>query len=312
MYTLNQTINWARAFMEYAPFTAGFGQEPATSTGNMIRSSLTSAPLVWAWNRGVYQLPSPTVKGTQDYTVATSALPDFGFLEKVVLTDTNGKSYELVDVYNNGALALASDQQKPQAVGLFTQTSASLVFRFMGVPNAAYTVVLIYQKRPISMGPFSIASVAAAVAGNTTYTGVFDALSFPAGATAIITSCTNVANNGSFVVVSCNATTLVVANAAGVLESTSAGFACNFDWSPIPDSYINIYNNLFISEMYSVSNDPQMAQAFRQRGIGAFLSKAVGLSETQKKAFLQQWLAREVEMGTSAQMTTLGNQARGV
>lgn len=313
MYTLTQSKNWAQTYFEYSPTDAGFGQEPMVSIASMIRSTLTSPPITWPWNRATYTLGSSTTKGTQDYTVLLSAVPDFGFIEKVIVTDAAGKSWEINDVYNNGALGLATgiETQRPEAACVFILTSTQFTLRFMGSPNAAYTVVLIYQKKPQLFGPFSITAAGNASAGNTAYTGTFDPLSFPTGSTAQITGfVAHTVNNGAFTVVSCTSTTLTVANAAGVAETISA-FASNFDWSPIPDSYLDIYNNLFLSEMFASVDDAPKAQMYRQRGIAAFLAKATGLSEMQKKAFVQQWLARSVETSTVAMLTQMGNQLRG-
>jgi len=68
---------------------------------------------------------------------------------------------------------------------------------------------------------FQLSVAATAVAGNTTYTGVFNP-ALIANAPVNIQGFNTAANNGAFQVVSCNATTLVVNNAAGVLE-THAG-----------------------------------------------------------------------------------------
>lgn len=312
-YTLTQTLNWAQAFTEYAPFTAGFGQEPAVSTANLIRSTLTSAPIVWPWNRAIYSVPTPTTKGTQDYSVLLSAIPDFGFMEKITLTDPQGKIWEVYDVYNNQPMPNigSGDAQRPQAASILTISSTAILLRFVGVPNAAYTITLIYQKRPILFGPYAITAAGNASAGNTAYTGTFDPLAFPMGAIAQITGFqAHTVNNGSFTVVSCTSTTLTVANAGGVAETISA-FANNFDWSPIPDSYQDIYNNLFLSEMFAVTDDAR-AQLYRQRGIAAFLAKSTGLSEMQKRAFLDQWLARGAQSASYAAITQQGNQGRAV
>lgn len=307
---LTQTINWAQTYVEYIPFTAGLGQEPAVSVASMIRMTLTNPPIAWAWNRASYTLASPTVKGTQDYTVLLSAIPDFGFLEKVDLLDANGKHWEITDVYNNDPMSLSADQQRPNAACIFLQTSTQLTLRFVGVPNAIYTVTMIYQKKPQLFGPFQIQSVATASGSQAVYTGIFDPLSFPAGSTAQITGfVAHTSNNGSFVVVSCTATQLTVINPAAVAETVTA-YVSNFDWAPVPDWYSDVYNNLFLSEMLAVADEVK-SQVYRQRGIAAFLAKAEGLTEMQKKAFVQQWLARSVETATIAQLTQLANQARG-
>jgi|SRR6267378_2970056 len=69
---------------------------------------------------------------------------------------------------------------------------------------------------------FSITSVAAAVGGQTTYTGTFTPAALPVNSTAEVAGFVNAPNNGSFQVVSVNATTLVLVNAAGVAETHAA------------------------------------------------------------------------------------------
>ena len=311
---LQQTINWARPYMQYVPLTAGFCQEPAVSAATMIRNSLLAPPQSWYWNRGLFSPINVTKAAGTDYQINISSIPDFGFLEKASLQDASGKIWEIKDVYNSMPLAASgvTDQQRPNAIVVLSQSSTQLTFRFLGAPNGTYTGSLIYQKKAQPFGPYFITSCGTQSGGNTAYTGVFDPLSFPTGATANITGfVTNAVNNGSFVVVSCTSTTLTLANAAGVAETASA-FATNFDWAPIPDWYQDVYNNLFLSEMLMVSDDPSKAPVYRQRGVAAFLAKAGGLTDEQKDAFAQQWLARSAEDLTAAQWAQLGGQARGV
>jgi len=308
-YTLQQSINWAQTFIQYSPITAGLGQEPAVSVASMIRSTMLGPPQTWDFNRAEYTFQ--TVKGQQDYTVLFTAIPDFGYLEKATLTDSTGKVWEIKDVYNSDPLGVASDQQRPDAIGFQKTSSTAYTVRFVGAPNAVYTATLIYQKKPQAFGPFFISACGTAAAGNTTYTGVFDPLSFPAGATAQITGfVTHTGNNGSFVVVSCTATSLVLVNGAGVAETISA-YANNFDWAPIPDWFIDIYNNLFLSEMLTVVDDAK-SQMYRQRGVAAFLTKSQGLTDTQKNAFIQQWLARDTERMVGAMTTQISTQAKAI
>ena len=86
----------------------------------------------------------------------------------------------------------------------------------------------------------------------------------------------------------------------------------NDPWAPIPDSFIDIFNNLFLAEAMDVVDDAR-AQKYRQRGIAALLAKSGGLSEMQVNAFLLQWTSRGV---TQEQMAQLKNQqisqARGI
>jgi len=311
--TLQNSINFALPYIQYSPLTAGFGQEPAASIGTMIRNSFLSAPMTWFFNRA--EITFPTVVGQQDYTIATA--PDLAFVEKVSLTDDQGNIFEIKDVYDNQSLSPSSFQQRPDAMSIQTSPVVASVqnykFRFLGVPDQIYTVTIEYQKLSPQFGPFFITSCGNAAAGNTAYTGNFDTLSFPTGATAIITGFkTNAVNNGSFVVVSCTTTMLTLANAAGVAETPAAGaFANNFSWSPIPNQFSDVYNNLFLSEALATVDDAR-AQLYRQRGIAAMLAKATGLSEMQKNVFVQQWLARGVERQSLVSSTQTGNAGRGI
>lgn len=68
---------------------------------------------------------------------------------------------------------------------------------------------------------FTLSAAANAVGNNTSYTGTFSPV-IPAGTTVVITGFTTGANNGTFTVVSCNSTTLVVVNPSGTAESHAA------------------------------------------------------------------------------------------
>jgi len=203
-----------------------------------------------------------------------------------------------------------------------------------------------------SYGVSGITSVANSVGPYTTYTGVFTTAYFPAGTDVTISGFTNAGNNGVFKIVSVNGTTLVVVSQSGTAETatataigavispnngtytvvsststqlvlanpngvaetppTGAATAFNGSWAPIPDSFSDIYNNLFLSEAFQTANDDQEAARYRQRGVAALLSKAEGLTQTQINIFRQQWLARDSEQTASTLRTQQGSQARGV
>jgi hypothetical protein len=304
--SLQSTINWALTFIQYSPLQAGLGNEPAVSIASMIRGSLFNAGIgPWFFNRNSTTLNLTAT--AQDYT---ATIPDFGFIEKCTVVDDQGNAKELKDVYNNKPLSVNSEQARPAAISVESNDGATQSFRFSAIPDRTYTATVIYQKKAQPFGPYFISSVAAAVSGNTTYTGVFDPLSFPTGATAVITGFNQAVNNGSFVVVSSSANTLVVANAAGVVEADITGYAANFSWAPVPDYYRDIYNNLFLSEAMALVDDAR-AQIYRARGVAAFLAKAQGLSDTQKNVFVQQWLARTSESMINSLSVQQGVGARG-
>lgn len=307
--TVLHSVGYSRPYIQYAPLTAGNGMEPAVSIASIIRNTLMNAPLTWYWNRN--EVTFTTVAGQQDYAQLT--VLDLNFIEDVSLTDDQGNITLVKDIYNTSSLGVSSFQQRPNAISVQKSDAVTgCVFRFLGVPDKIYTVTITYQKIAPQFGPFFITAAANAVGGNTTYTGIFDTASFPAGSIATISGypTASVVNNGSFPVISVTTTSLVVANASGVV-STQAAFVSNLSWGPIPDQFSDIYNNLFLSEALSAYDDPR-SQLYRQRGVAAFMATATGLTETQKNAFTQQWLARDTERQASAGTTQLGNAGRGV
>ena len=319
MYTLQQSINWAQTFIEYSPLTAGTNFEPAISTASMIRNSILNAPFTWPWNRAEYAINTPNTPaaltpGTQDYTFN---ITDFAYLEKVSLLSADGKyGYELKDVYNTNILGIPATgtteraQPNAAAVKLYVP-GTSMDLRFLAPPDQAYTGVITYQKLSLPFQVFTITSVANAVAGNTSYTGTFTAAFFTAGQSAQIAGFATAANNGTFTIVSCNATTLVLANASGTSE-THAATAVNLSWYPIPDSFMDIFNNLFLAEAMAAVDDTR-EQTYRSRGIAALLAKSEGLTEMQRNAFLSQWIARGTSQAMAAQLRTQqGSMARAV
>lgn len=318
-FTLQNSINFAQPFVDYVPLNAGLGQEPASSVASIIINTLLQPPQTWPFNRN--EISFNTVVGQQDYPVSfASQTPfpnDFGFVEKLTLTNDAGQIIEIKDVYNNSALSKSSEQQRPSAVSVHkivgtNGSTQTVTFRFMGVPDAIYSATVTYQMLIPQFGPYFVTSAANHVASNTTYTGTYDPFSLQAGGVASFTGFTNAANNGQFTIVSCTTTSLVVANGAGVSETPTGGaFVVDFSWSPIPDQYSDIYNNLFLAEILAYNDDPR-EQLYRQRGIAAFLSKADGLTEMQRNAFLDQWLSRGRQRASTLSSEQLATRGRSV
>lgn len=180
--TLQTTINWAQTFIQYSPLTAGTGSEPAISIASMIRNSIMNAPMTWNFNRFEDSSVTTTTSG-QDYNVA---LTNFGFLEKVSLTDPAGNIQELKDILNTTSLSKNSTPQRPSAVSVISNTpGVGIKIRFNTTPDKIYTVNLTYQGIATQFGPFVVNS-AAPTGGNTTYTGIFTPTSFPVGSSAKI------------------------------------------------------------------------------------------------------------------------------
>lgn len=181
--TVFTTVNWSQAFTQYNTITSGTGFEPAISIASMVRNSLMNAPMTWSWNR--FEDSSVTTTAVdQDYTIP---LTNFGFLEKVSLTDAKGNIQEIKDILNTTSLSRNTTSQRPSGVSvLINNPGVSIKIRFNSTPDQIYKVNLTYQGIAIQFGPFVVNSAAAAVGGNTTYSGIFAPSSFPVGGIATI------------------------------------------------------------------------------------------------------------------------------
>jgi hypothetical protein len=147
-YTLNQSILWAQSVMAtYIPLTAQTGSEPAISIANMVVAFILNPPFTWPMNRAE-NTSTTTTAGTQDYTVS---IANFGYLESITLTDSNSVSWAVPRIYNAKNLGTTSVQtNRPEAACVrFVTPGTSVVIRFMGPPDAAYTATMTYQKAPV-------------------------------------------------------------------------------------------------------------------------------------------------------------------
>ncbi|MCU1301728.1 MAG: hypothetical protein JWQ87_2012 [Candidatus Sulfotelmatobacter sp.] len=111
--------------------------EPALSAADEVRQFILAPPFAWRWNRSTVTFT--TVQGQQDYP---KLLSSFGWLETASYTDGTN-THPLTNV-----LVLAPDttQNPPQSISaLIDDTAGSITFRFLPVPDAAYTVTIHYQ-----------------------------------------------------------------------------------------------------------------------------------------------------------------------
>lgn len=310
--TLIDTLNFSAGLIQGEPIYAWTGYNPAVTIASMVRNTIMNAPFTWPWNRNESTGLLTLTQSTQDYTVA---LTDFAYLEKISLKTTApvapGGTYqfEIKNIHNTYALAAGLKQAQPDAACVKYYTpGVDLALRFLAVPDQGYAGTITYQKLPIPFKQFSITAVGNAVGGNTTYTGTFIALFFSAGNYATVSGFANAANNGTFLIVSCNATTLVLANPGGSAVSANAT-VINSDWGPIPDSFSDIYNNLFLAEAFAAADDAR-TQEYRVRGVAALLAKSEGLNDMQINAFLSQYLGSSPELRAQLR-TQQASQARG-
>jgi hypothetical protein len=164
-----------------------------------VAASFIPAPLAPTATDNAYLLSSASnaVAGNTTYTAATAfTIP---FLPGTFVTFT---------VFAN-----------PANLGTYTVVSCNATTL---VVNNAAGVAEVHLGAAVSvpLAGFALSAAANASGGNTSYTGLFTAQAV--GTPMLINGFANAANNGSFTVVTCTSTTLIVNNAAGVAETHAA------------------------------------------------------------------------------------------
>lgn len=141
---LSATAAWATAFVRYMVLNLGSNNEPAITSANTVKQTILGPPFIWPWNRASNN-STVTVAGTQDYV---AALPTFGFFEKATVTDPTGNVTELEWKQNLAPeSSLTASRARPTYISTQLDDGAgNITFRLMPVPDAVYTLTVIFQK----------------------------------------------------------------------------------------------------------------------------------------------------------------------
>lgn len=146
--TLQNTINWALPFLNYAPVTIGTNNEPAITSANTILQTILAPPFSWKWNRKT--ITFSLTPGTQDYSQAIS---NYGFFEIGSIALTGAQTFPLE---HHEVLSAGVETSRPTFVADQTDDDAgNISFRFLPIPDQTYTVTIIYQAKPT---PFTVLS----------------------------------------------------------------------------------------------------------------------------------------------------------
>lgn len=147
---LSDTINYIKPFCRYQSASIGISNQPIVGIGNVVRNIILAPPLVWDFNRAENNATTLVI-GTQDYT---TAIADFGYLEKASLQDpTTSIWFEIPDIKNNTALAKSNTKARPQTIAV--QNGTGPVIRFSAVPDKAYPLSMVYQKNAVQFAALS-------------------------------------------------------------------------------------------------------------------------------------------------------------
>jgi hypothetical protein len=120
--------------------------EPAVNAANLVKQVILGPPFTWPWNRTTFEIAISQALG-QDYVITPTS--DYGFLEKVWLTDSNGNVTEIKIVL---ALAEESRKQRPaSAAAQTTNIDGTFLLRLNTIPDQSYTLRGFFQNAPVYM-----------------------------------------------------------------------------------------------------------------------------------------------------------------
>src|SRR6266550_1495944 len=231
--TLTDTINYIKPYCRYQDADIGVNLMPILGIASIVRNVILAAPFTWRFNRNNVDLAGIS-QGTQDYT---QKILDLGFLEAGTTNDGT-TSRQFKDVKNNEALASSTTQARPETISVFNDDLAgNITFRLSAVPNAVYTVNMVYQKAPVQFA------------------------------------------------------------------------ALTDKWTPIPDSFSDVYNNMCLGYYMDSCQDGRAPQ-YIARGMAGLLDRAQGLSQMDKAIFAASYMNFNAQEMLSQLKTQQGQQAQ--
>jgi len=134
-------------YLNYSPVDVS-NDEPALSAANITKQTILGPPFRWNYNRASFQVQlDPTVTDWgQDFLL--SDVTDYGFLEQIWVTDTDGKKTE-IEVRKS--LAQESIIKRPGSAAIQLDDESGVLLRLNTQADEAYLIEGIYQKAAIPM-----------------------------------------------------------------------------------------------------------------------------------------------------------------
>jgi hypothetical protein len=142
---LQSSALFSMPFLGYQPVNVS-NNEPAVTAANLTKQTILGAPFKWPFNRASFSFP--TEPDDQDYYLIVS---DFGFLERVTLTDSKGVVKE-IEIQQS--LTAESVQKRPGSIAAnIADDQGGVTFRLNTMPpdGETYQVDGFYQKAPVLM-----------------------------------------------------------------------------------------------------------------------------------------------------------------
>lgn len=307
--TVNQTIAYTQAYLNWANLTIGTNNEPAMTAANIALQTIVGPPFVWPWNRTTVNFLAS--QAVQDYNVA---LANFGFLESAtlqmagVITSVTITSNVAVFTAVNNFSALPNGGQGATVVTSgCTTSSLNGSFPLVGATATTFTVNITH------------ANLTESESGATAIAGPIMPLEIKWGSlgeateqdrpTFIATQASNESGvSFTFRLMPVPDTTYQVI--LTYQESPTVLTNPSNTWG-IPDQLQYLYTYFFMFLLFDYFDDPRAAR-YRQLAVAGLLARQSGLSDTDRNLFLGNWLPMMNEEQSSQQSNAQGNQARGL
>lgn len=135
-------------YIGYQPVNVS-NNEPALQAANLTKQAILGPPFKWNWNRGTFHIDLDPLASAwpQDYVVS---LTDYAFMEKLWLTDPEGKVTEITNIVPS--LANESVIKRPSSASVnFFDADGTITLRLNTLPDVAYAIDAFYQKAPLLM-----------------------------------------------------------------------------------------------------------------------------------------------------------------
>lgn len=135
-------------YIGYQPVNVS-NNEPALQAANLTKQTILGPPFRWNWNRATFHIDLDPLASAwpQDYVVS---LTDYGFMEKLWLTDPEGKVTEITNIVPS--LANESVIKRPSSASVnFFDADGTITLRLNTLPDVAYAIDAFYQKAPLLM-----------------------------------------------------------------------------------------------------------------------------------------------------------------
>ena len=142
--TAQNTVDWAKGYVDFESQIIGTGSEPAITNANIILQTILGPPFKWNWNRSTVSVT--TIVGTQDYATAAST---FGFIESAsaALSTTIFAIDEIKQDLSIGSTIAAALGRPKSIAPQIDDNAGNITFRFLPVPDQIYTVTVGFQKK---------------------------------------------------------------------------------------------------------------------------------------------------------------------